>query len=127
MRRHVPADLLVARDGAFAVTPRIGRFVPGLVRQQLEGAIVFGLSAALHGEIVIAGGRVQQTSFRNQDILHMDDCPPIETDILPSDAPPAGVGEAGTPPIAPAVANAWFALTGQRIRELPLGNSIAFA
>jgi isoquinoline 1-oxidoreductase beta subunit len=100
-------------DCGFAVNP-------GLVRQQLEGAIVFGLSAALHGEIVIAGGRVQQTSFRNQDILHMDDCPPIETDILPSDAPPAGVGEAGTPPIAPAVANAWFALTGQRLRALPL-------
>jgi isoquinoline 1-oxidoreductase beta subunit len=105
--------VVCAIDCGFAVNP-------GLVRQQLEGGVVFGLSAALHGEIVIKKGRVQQTSFRNQHILRMDDCPPVETDIIPSSAHPAGVGEVGTPPVAPALANALFALTGQRLRRLPL-------
>lgn len=100
-------------DCGFAVNP-------GLVRQQMEGAVVFGLSAALHGEIVIEKGRVRQSSFRTQEILQMGDCPRIETDIIPSGEHPAGVGEAGTPPVAPALANALFALTGQRLRSLPL-------
>jgi len=93
---------------------------PDLVAQQMEGAIVFGLTAALHGRIDIEQGRVQQSNFHDQPLLRMADCPVITTQVLPSTAPPEGVGEPGTPPIAPAVANALFALTGQRLRELPL-------
>lgn len=98
-----------------------GRAVnPNLIRQQMESAIVFGLSAALHGEVTIAKGQVQQSNFHDQPVLRIDACPVIETDIVASEAPPEGVGEPGTPPIAPAVANALFALTGQRLRSLPL-------
>jgi isoquinoline 1-oxidoreductase beta subunit len=93
---------------------------PNLVRQQMEGAIVFGLSAALHGEITIDRGQVQQSNFHDYAPLRMAECPDIQVDIIPSDAPPGGVGEPGTPPIAPAVANAVFAATGQRLRTLPL-------
>ena len=100
-------------DCGFAVNP-------GLIRQQMEGGIVFGLSAALYGKIDIVEGRVQQSNFHDYPVLRMDECPVIETDIIPSTEHPEGVGEPGTPPIAPAVANAVFALTGQRLRELPL-------
>ena len=93
---------------------------PNLVRQQVESAIVFGLSAALHGEITIRKGQVQQTNYHDQQVLRIDACPVIETEVIASSAPPEGVGEPGTPPIAPAVANALFALTGQRLRSLPL-------
>lgn len=93
---------------------------PGLVRQQLEGGIVFGLSAALHGEITVQQGQVQQSNFHNQPLLRLSECPQIRTELMASDAPPEGVGEPGTPPIAPAVANALFRLTGQRLRSLPL-------
>ena len=93
---------------------------PNLVRQQMEGAIVFGLSAALYGQVTLKDGTVEQTNFHDAPILRLADCPLIETDILPSSAPPEGVGEPGVPPVAPAVANALFALTGQRLRSLPL-------
>jgi isoquinoline 1-oxidoreductase beta subunit len=93
---------------------------PNLIRQQMESGIVFGLSAALRGEIVIEKGRVQQSNFHDQRILRIDECPQIETDIIASSEPPGGVGEPGTPPVAPALANALFALTGQRLRSLPL-------
>jgi isoquinoline 1-oxidoreductase subunit beta len=92
---------------------------PNLIRQQMESGIVFGLSAALRGEIVIEKGRVQQSNFHDQPILRIDECPQIETDIIASSEPPGGVGEPGTPPVAPALANALFALTGQRLRSLP--------
>ncbi len=93
---------------------------PNLVAQQMESGIVFGLSAALYGEITIRQGRVQQTNYHDQPVLRIDACPVIETEVVASTAPPEGVGEPGTPPIAPAVANAVFALTGQRLRALPL-------
>jgi isoquinoline 1-oxidoreductase beta subunit len=93
---------------------------PNLIRQQMESAIVFGLSAALYGGVTMEKGRVQQSNFHDQPILRIDACPAIECDIVPSTEPPEGVGEPGTPPIAPAVANALFALTGQRLRNLPL-------
>ena len=92
---------------------------PNLIRQQVEGAIVFGLSAALHGGITIERGQVRQRNFHDQPILRIDQCPAIETRIVASAEPPEGVGEPGTPPIAPAVGNALFALTGQRLRALP--------
>ena len=93
---------------------------PDGIRQQMEGGIVFGLGAALYGEVTLERGQVQQTNFHQQPLLRGPDCPVIETEIIASTAPPEGVGEPGTPPIAPAVANALFALTGQRLRSLPL-------
>jgi len=93
---------------------------PNLIRQQMESGIVYGLSAALYGEITVENGQVQQRNFDGYAPLRIADCPAIETDIIPGTAAPGGVGEAATPPIAPAVANAVFALTGQRLRSLPL-------
>jgi isoquinoline 1-oxidoreductase beta subunit len=93
---------------------------PNLIRQQMEGAIVFGLSAALRGEITIEKGQVQQSNFNDYAPLRMNECPAIQVDIVASAEVPSGVGEPGTPPIAPAVANALYALTGTRLRSLPL-------
>jgi isoquinoline 1-oxidoreductase beta subunit len=93
---------------------------PNLIRQQMESAIVYGLSAALHGEITIDEGQVQESNFHDYAPLRIDECPAIEVEIIASDEHPGGVGEPGTPPIAPAVANAVYALTGQRLRSLPL-------
>ena len=86
----------------------------------MESAIVYGLSAALNDAVRIEKGQVQQTNFHNHPVLRFDECPVIETDIIASGESPEGVGEPGTPPIAPAVANALFTLTGQRLRNLPL-------
>ena len=93
---------------------------PGLIRQQMESGIVFGLSAALSGRVDIEKGRVQQSNFHDLPMLRIGQCPVVSTEIIASTAHPEGVGEPGTPPIAPAVANALFALTGQRLRSLPL-------
>ncbi len=99
----------------------IGRVVnPGIVAQQMEGAIIFGLSAALFGRIDTEGGVVMQKNFPNHPVVRLADSPLIETYLVPSTRRPSGVGEPGTPPIAPAVANALFMLTGERRRELPL-------
>ncbi len=93
---------------------------PNLIRQQMESGIVYGLSAALHGELTIENGQVAQTNFHDYPALRIDECPVIEIAIVDSAEHPEGVGEPGLPPIAPAVANAVFAATGQRLRALPL-------
>ncbi|MDB5918981.1 MAG: acylaldehyde oxidase [Massilia sp.] len=93
---------------------------PNIIAQQMESAVLFGLSAALSGEITINNGRVEQSNFHDYPVLRMDQAPEVETIIVASFDPPEGVGEPGTPPIAPAVANALFVLTGQRLRSLPL-------
>lgn len=93
---------------------------PGIVAQQVESGVVFGLSAALHGRIDIVGGVVQQKNYPDQPLVTLADAPVVETHIVASEHSPAGVGEPATPPIAPAVANALFVLTGVRLRELPL-------
>jgi isoquinoline 1-oxidoreductase beta subunit len=93
---------------------------PGLIEAQIQGAVVFGLTAALHGEITIDKGRVQQHNFYDYEMVRMPEAPIVDVHILPSAEPPGGVGEPGVPPIAPAVANAVFALTGERLRRLPL-------
>jgi isoquinoline 1-oxidoreductase beta subunit len=91
------------------------------VRSQFEGAAVFGTSAALMGEISFRNGRVTQSNFHNHPVARMSEAPrETHVYIVPSDAPPAGVGEPGVPPIAPAICNAIFAATGKRIRELPI-------
>jgi isoquinoline 1-oxidoreductase beta subunit len=97
-----------------------GRVVnPDMVRQQMEGGIIFGLSAALHGAITFAGGAAEQSNFDTYPLLSMAESPEIDVHIIQSDAPPGGVGEPGVPPIAPAVANAVAAATGLRVRDLP--------
>jgi isoquinoline 1-oxidoreductase subunit beta len=93
---------------------------PNIVAQQMESAVIFGLSAALMGEVTIKDGRVQQSNFNDYPVLRMDRAPVVETIVMPSAEPPEGVGEPGLPPIAPAVAAAVFKLTGQRLRSLPL-------
>jgi isoquinoline 1-oxidoreductase beta subunit len=93
---------------------------PMLIAQQMESSVVFGLSAALFGEITIDKGCVQQSNFNNYPVLRMPQAPMVDTHIIESVEHPEGVGEPGTPPVAPAVANAVFALTGQRLRQLPL-------
>lgn len=93
---------------------------PGIVAQQMESSIVFGLTAALYGRIDIVNGAVQQTNFPNYPMLKLAQTPVIETHLVPSTSAPGGAGEPGVPPVAPAVANALFALTGKRLRQLPL-------
>ena len=93
---------------------------PWNVEAQMESAIIFGLTAALHGELTLENGRVQQSNFHDYPVLRMDETPEIEVHIVKSSEPPTGAGEPGVPPIAPAVANALFALTGKRIRKLPI-------
>ncbi|HVE53369.1 MAG TPA: molybdopterin cofactor-binding domain-containing protein, partial [Ramlibacter sp.] len=92
---------------------------PQIVAQQIEGSVVFGLTAALHGRIDIRDGVVQQRNFPDLPMLSMASTPHVETWIVPSERAPSGVGEPGVPPVAPAVANALFALTGKRQRSLP--------
>lgn len=93
---------------------------PDIVAQQMEGGVIFGLSAALFGRIDIKAGRVQQRSFSDYPLLTLAQSPKVETHFVASDNPPRGVGEIAVPPVAPALANALFALTGQRLRSLPL-------
>jgi len=93
---------------------------PDIVRAQVEGAIIFGLSAALYQEITVVNGVVQQTNFDTYPLLRMHECPEIMVEILEIDRDPSGIGEPGLPPIAAAVANAIFDLTGTRLRRLPL-------
>lgn len=93
---------------------------PGTVAQQMESSVVYGLSAALFGKIDIVGGVVQQSNFSDAPMLSLSQTPVVETHIVSSTRHPAGVGEPAVPPLAPAVSNALFALTGKRQRALPL-------
>ena len=93
---------------------------PAIVEAQLEGSILYGLSAALKGEITFARGRCQQSNFHDAQILRFSEAPEVEVHLLKSDRPPSGVGEPAVPLIAPAVANAVSAALGQRVRQLPL-------
>jgi isoquinoline 1-oxidoreductase beta subunit len=86
----------------------------------VTGAILYGLSAALSGKITFTNGAADQSNFNNYTILRMRDAPSFDVTIVPSTGSPTGAGEIGTPPVAPAVANAYFALTGKRVRSLPL-------
>ncbi len=93
---------------------------PDVVRAQVESAIAYGLSAALEDEVTLTEGMVDQTNFHTYQVLRMNNMPQVETHILPSQNAPSGVGEPGTPPIAPAVANALADATGQMLTRLPL-------
>jgi isoquinoline 1-oxidoreductase subunit beta len=93
---------------------------PEGLKAQMEGGIIYGLTAALNGAITINKGAVEQANFPDYDVVRLADCPQIEITIVESDAPLGGAGEPGVPPIAPAVTNAIFAATGIRVRELPI-------
>jgi len=93
---------------------------PDSIRAQMEGGIVYGLTATLKGAITIDGGRVMQNNFDDYPLLRIDECPEIDVHIVDSQEAPGGIGEPGVPPAAPAVANAVFALTGQPVRSLPI-------
>ncbi|MCA9617765.1 MAG: xanthine dehydrogenase family protein molybdopterin-binding subunit [Myxococcales bacterium] len=100
---------------------------PDRARSQMEGAVIFGLNLALFGGVTFAKGRAQQTNFHDLRLLRMGDAPrAIHVALVDSDAPPSGVGEPGLPPVAPAIANAYFALTGKRQRELPMARAFGY-
>jgi isoquinoline 1-oxidoreductase beta subunit len=120
------AEVSIRADG----TPRVHRVVaavdcgqivnPEIIRRQIEGSIVYGLSAALYGRITLKDGRVEQRNFNDYPVLRMSEMPRVEVHILTSTEKPGGIGEPGTPPVAPAVVNAIFAATGMRLRSLPI-------
>jgi len=98
-----------------------GRTVnPDIIHRQVEGAVVYGLSAALHEKITFKDGRVEQSNFDDYPMLRMDAMPRVDVHIVPSKEAPGGIGEPGLPPATPAVVNAMFAATGKRIRTLPI-------
>jgi isoquinoline 1-oxidoreductase subunit beta len=128
----VVADVEVGQGGAVRI-PRIdialdaGRIIdPDRVRAQFEGAAVFGAGIAMMSEVTASGGKIQQSNFNGYRVARINEAP-IETHvhIVNSDAPPAGVGEPGVPPIAPALCSAIVAATGKRIRELPIAKQLA--
>ena len=124
------AEVSVGSDG----TVRVHRVVcaidcgpvvnPDTVEAQMQSGIVYGLTAALYGEIGIDRGRVVQSNFHDYQMLRLAEMPTVEVHIVPSTDSQGGVGEPGTPPIAPAVCNAIFAATGKRIRKLPIGKVV---
>ena len=120
------AEVTVKPDNSFSVDRVVCAVDCGIavnpdnVRAQMEGGIGFGLSAALHGAITIKDGAVEQSNFHDYPILRINEMPAVDVHIVPSTAAPTGVGEPGTPVIAPAVANALAAATGKRVRTLPM-------
>ena len=123
------AEVSVGTDGV----PKVHRVVavvdcgmtvnPEIIRRQIEGGIVYGLSAALYGKITLKDGKVEQGNFHDYPVLRMSEMPKVEVHILPSTEKPGGIGEPGTPPIAPAVVNAIYAATGKRLRSLPIDSA----
>lgn len=120
-------DITIKPDGGVKVdrvvaAAEVGTVInPDVVRAQVEGGVGFGLGAALRNAITLKGGAVQQGNFDTYKPLRISDMPHVEVYTVPSTANPTGIGEPGVPPIAPALANAIFAATGKRIRDLPLG------
>ena len=120
------AEVEVSKDGAVRVRRVVcavdcGTVVnPDTVRAQIQSAIIFGITAALYGEITLKDGRVEQTNFDTYQILRMNEAPAIEVYIVQNFEPPGGMGEAGTSAIVPALTNAIFAATGKRLRKLPV-------
>ncbi|MFH7042513.1 molybdopterin cofactor-binding domain-containing protein [Paucibacter sp. JuS9] len=123
-------EVSMADDG----TPKLHRVVaavdcgltanPQTITRQIESAICYALSAALYGKITFAGGKVEQGNFHDYPVVRMSEMPKIDVHIVPSKADPGGIGEPGTPPLAPALANAIFAATGKRIRKLPIDTGL---
>jgi len=124
------AEVEVAKDGAV----RVRRVVcavdcgtpinPDTIQAQIQSGAMFGLTAALYGEITLKDGRVEQGNFDSYQILRMNEAPAVEVHMVKSAEPPGGLGEAGTSLIAPAVANAIFAATARRLRKMPVDQTI---
>ena len=120
------AEVEVSKEGAVRVRRVVcavdcGTVVnPDIVKAQTEGAIIFGITAALYGEITLKNGRVEQANFDTYQMLRINEAPAIEVHIVRSSEPPGGIGEPGTSAIVPAVANAIFAATGKRLRKMPV-------
>jgi isoquinoline 1-oxidoreductase beta subunit len=120
------AEVEVSKDGAVRVRRVVcavdcGTAVnPDTVRAQIQSAVMFGITAALYGEITLKNGRVEQANFDTYPILRMNEAPAVEVHIVQNSEPPGGMGEAGTSAIVPAVANAIFAATGKRLRKMPV-------
>lgn len=124
------AEVTVEEDGSY----RVDRVVcavdcgvavnPDVIKAQMEGGIGFGLAAALHGEITLEEGVVQQSNFHDYEVLRINEMPAVEVHIVPSTEAPTGVGEPGVPPIAPAVANALFDASGERLRRMPFAQRL---
>ena len=120
------AEVEVGKDGAVRVRRVVcaldaGAVVnPDTVEAQVQGAVIFGVTAALYGEITIAKGRVEQANFDTYQMLRINEAPAIEVHIVPSSEAPGGMGEPGTSAVVPAVANAIFAATGRRLRKMPV-------
>jgi isoquinoline 1-oxidoreductase subunit beta len=121
-------EVSVGGDGEVRVHRVVAAIDPGhvvnprTVEMQIEGSIVYALTAALYGEITLRDGRVEQSNFHNYEMLHLADMPKVESVLVPSGGFWGGIGEPATPPLAPALCNAIFAATGKRIRALPLKN-----
>jgi isoquinoline 1-oxidoreductase subunit beta len=119
------AEVEVGKDGSVRVWRVVcavdcGTVInPDTVQAQIQSAIMFGITAALYGEITLKNGRVEQANFDSYQILRMNEAPDVEVHIIPSGEAPGGLGEAGTSAIVPAVTNAIFAATGKRLRKLP--------
>jgi len=120
------AEVEVAKNGAVHVRRVVcavdcGTVVnPDTVRAQIQGAIIFGITAALYGEITLKNGRVEQANFDTYQMLRIDQAPAVEVYIVASSEPPSGIGECGTSAIVPAISNAIFAATGKRLRKMPV-------
>ena len=120
------AEVEVSKDGAVRVrrvfcAVDCGTVVnPDTVQAQIQSAIMFGVTAALFGEITLKDGRVEQSNFDTYRVLRMNEAPAVEVHIVKSGEPPGGMGEAGTSCVVPAVTNAVFAATGKRLRKLPI-------
>jgi len=120
------AEVAVAEDGSVRVERVVcavdcGTVVnPDTVIAQMQGGIMYGLTAALYGEITLKDGRVEQSNFDTYQALRIDEAPKVEVHIIPNGKAPGGIGEPGTATIAPAVVNAIFAATGKRLRKLPI-------
>jgi isoquinoline 1-oxidoreductase subunit beta len=123
------AEVEVSKDGVVRVRRVVcavdcGTVVnPDTVQAQIQSAIIFGITAALHGEITLKDGRVEQANFDTYQMLRINEAPDIEVHIVQNFEPPGGMGEAGTSSIVPAVTNAIFAATGKRLRKLPIDNT----
>jgi isoquinoline 1-oxidoreductase beta subunit len=124
------AEVEVAKDGAVRVRRVVcavdcGTVInPDTVRAQIQSGIIFGITAALYGNITLKDGRVEQSNFDSYQVLRINEAPTIEVHIVQSVEPPGGMGECGTSAIVPAVANAIFAATGKRLRKMPVDASV---